>query len=77
MMAVLQESQALLADGFDSALIGYTNGLKCVAVYDYDKCVQVFMTRDGMTREEAIEFMEYNVVDSYHGEKTPVFITLA
>ena len=47
-----------------------------VAVYDYDVCVQILMERDSMTIEDAVEWMEYNVVGSYVGDKTPVFISL-
>jgi hypothetical protein len=32
------------------------------------------MTREEMTHEEAIEWMEYNVVGSYVGEYTPIFV---
>jgi hypothetical protein len=27
-----------------------------------------------MTREEAIEFMDFNVVGAWHGESTPIFL---
>ena len=63
-METLQESEALLADGFESALIGHTQGPYVVAVYDYDMCVHILMERDGMSCLDAIEFMEYNVVGS-------------
>ena len=66
--------EALLADGFDEALVGiarqFTNTL---ALYSYDKCVEILMRRDGMSHEGAIEFMEYNVVGAWVGENTPAF----
>jgi hypothetical protein len=31
------------------------------------------MTRDGMTQEEAHEFIEYNIEGAYMGNHTPVF----
>jgi hypothetical protein len=31
---------------------------------------------DNMTYEQAVEYMEYNVVGGSVGDKTPVFITL-
>lgn len=73
----LVDNEALLADGFEEALIGNTQGNNIVAVYDYERCVQVLMERDSMTATDAIEFMEFNVVGSYVGEKTPVFISIA
>ena len=45
--------------GFENAQIGVTDDK---LVYDYDKCVEIFMEREGWEEEEAIEWMEYNVV---------------
>ena len=63
----------LKADGLDKAVIGVCRckGREDVLAYDYEKCVQIFVERDGMTDEEAREFMEFNVVDAYMGEMTP------
>ena len=35
------------------------------------------MKRDKMTEEEAVEFFQHNVVGSYVGEKTPIFVVLS
>ena len=43
----------------ENAQIGVTDDK---LVYDYDKCVEIFMEREGWEEEEAIEWMEYNVV---------------
>jgi len=65
----------LFADGFEDAFIGLgAHFNRIVAVYDYDKCIEVLRVRDGMTREEAIEFFQYNVLDAWMGEHTPVFL---
>jgi len=67
--------EALLADGFDSALVGVVRQFtKTVALYNYDACVEILMSRDEMTQEDAIEFMEYNVVGAWVGENTPAFV---
>ena len=63
---------ALFADGFDAAIIGYD--ANCTVVYDYDKCMKILMKRDSMTEHEAHEFMEFNVVNAYVGDFTPIFI---
>ena len=64
------------ADGFDEAIIGYTRiaGRKDVLAYDYWKCIDILKERDGMSAEEAIEYMEFNVIGAYVGELTPAFI---
>jgi len=69
--------EALLADGFEDALVGYGRRVNYpVAIYDYDKCLEVMVERDGMTEEEAIEFFDFNVGGAYVGENTPVFLML-
>ena len=34
------------------------------AIYNYIECVKIFMEREGWSEDEAIEWMEYNVVCS-------------
>ena len=34
------------------------------------------MERDKMTKQEAVDFMEFNVIGAYVGLNTPVFIML-
>ena len=64
---------SITADGLDDAIIGFCSASGTV-VYDYDKCLKIFMKRDGMEKHEAHEYMEFNVVCAYVGELTPIFI---
>lgn len=68
--------KALLANGLEDALIGYTlnHHHAHVAVYDYNKCVRVLVKRDGMTSEEAEECLHFNTLDAYVGDNGPLFI---
>lgn len=68
--------EALLADGFESALVGIVQrcSLGPLALYSYTKCIDILIDRDGMTYEEAIEYMDYNVLGAYMGENTPMFL---
>jgi hypothetical protein len=68
--------EALLADGLEAGFIGYTTNHHhaVVAVYDYDKCVQALVDRDGMTHEEADEYLEFNTLGAYVGENGPLFV---
>ena len=68
----------LLADGFDDAFIGMTEvfGRPPLATYDRDKCIKILIERDGMTKDDAIDFFNYNVTGSWVGEETPAFITI-
>lgn len=66
-----------MAEGLDDALIGFGEQAgQTVAVYDCEKCVEIFMQRDGMDRDEAEEHMSYNVAGTYLPGQTPVFVTL-
>jgi hypothetical protein len=66
------EETFLVADGFDDAIIGIDeeNGK---IVYDIDKVITILM-RDDMSMDEAYEFYYYNIVGSYVGDNTPIFI---
>ena len=68
--------EALLADGFNDAIMGMCHqfGQEPVVAYDYEKCLKILESRDKMTPDEAREYMEYNVVGAYMGLYTPVFI---
>jgi hypothetical protein len=69
---------ALLADGLEDAFVGYTVNFHHahVAVYDYGKCVQILVNRDGMTEEEAEECLEFNTLSAYVGENGPLYVVM-
>jgi len=70
-----EEVECWVAEGLDDALMGYGEQAgQTVAVYDYDKCLEIFMQRDGMDREEAAEHMSYTVAGTHLPGKTPVFL---
>ena len=66
---------ALFCDGHDEDLIGMCTrfGMEPVAAYDYDKFIARLM-RQGMSREAAVEWFEFNTLGAWAGEGTPVFI---
>ena len=77
--------EALLADGFEDALIGTVelwmpsgNGAapRTLALYDKAKCIDILVKRDGMSPDEAFEYLEYNTLGAYAGENTPAFATI-
>lgn len=71
--------EALLADGLEAAYIGYTvnHHHAVVAVYDYDKCVELLVWRDEISHEEADEFLQFNTLGAYVGKNGPLFIQRA
>ena len=66
---------ALIANGFDDAIIGIVEryGMNPVVLYNKDKCLKILQKRDGMSESEAIDFYYYNIVGAYMGEHTPCF----
>lgn len=72
------DEEMVLADGFDDAIIGYVEiaGGSTLALYDREKCIKVLMQRDKMSRADANEFFDFNVVGSYVGDRTPAFATI-
>ena len=67
----------ILYDGLEDALIGtasvwHPDGSRVErAVYQGEKIVDVYMSQ-GMSDEEAIEFINYNTDGGYLGEDTPI-----
>lgn len=72
----MKDNKPLLAEGFDSAVLGMSRGTlgEDVAVYSIDRCIDVLVKRDGMSEDEAIEYMNFNVLDAYLGPMTPIFV---
>ena len=58
---------------YESAIIGVTYDNR--VVYDYDKMVADLMATDGMSLEEAMEFIDYNTIRALsYFESAPVII---
>ena len=68
--------EAVVFDGpsFDEAIVGVTD--ESQVVYDYDKMVRCLQDQDGMTEEEAIEFIEFNTIRAlpYAGPHAPIIM---
>ncbi len=65
----------LFCDGLDPGLIGAVRIFnKIVALYDYDKCVDHLIERDGSDYEMVTEYLEFNTLGAYVGEHTPGFL---
>ena len=66
--------QALLADGFHEALLGI-DVVDYIAVYDYEKCIDILIGQ-GMEEDDAIEYMDFNVLGAKMGEYTPRYVKI-
>ena len=65
------EEEFLRADGFDEAIIGVEeNSMRLI--YSVTKCLEIIEAQ-GLPYEDALEHYNYNILDCYMGEKTPIF----
>jgi len=67
----------LKAEGYDEAIMGIVQraGQEPVILYDTDKILEILISRDEMTEDEAIEFFEFNIIGAWVGEQTPAFFS--
>lgn len=70
------DESALLMDGFDEAFIGFSRRINepILAVYSWEKMVDLLIQRDEMEYEEAVEYIDYNVIGAWVGEQTPIVV---
>lgn len=73
-MNVLDDCDILAAEGFDSAIVGSDMESGRI-IYAESLCIKILQERDGMSEEQALEFMDYNVYGAYVGEGKPIFLT--
>ena len=68
------DEEVILFDGLDDALIGWSRPMNSptLAVYDYNLMVELIVGRDGCTVDDAIEFVDFNVIGMYVGPGTPI-----
>jgi hypothetical protein len=59
---------------YDDALVGVTEDGR--AVYDFDKMIDWLVKTEGMTVDEAVEWIEYNTIRAlpYAGPEAPVIM---
>ena len=70
------DESTMLMDGFDEALIGFAERINTplLAVYDWNKMVDVLVERDGLEYEEAVEYISYNCAGAWVGDRTPMIL---
>lgn len=68
--------EALLADGFDHCILGVAEGFSfSEPVVIYDKELILNTLGEAMSSDEAVEYYHFNILGSYVGEKTPIYMT--
>lgn len=66
------KEEPLLITGADSAIIGWIArcGDAPIVIYSYEKLVKHFKS-DGMTEDEAEEWISHNILGAWAGKATP------
>jgi hypothetical protein len=65
--------EAIIWDNLDEAIVGYSSDF--VAVYDIDKMRDCLLKQHSeWTDEDALEWIDYNILTAYVGEYTPLHI---
>lgn len=67
------EETFLTPDGLINALVGVDEKTMRLT-YSSKEIINILMTDDGMTEEDALEHFYYNIKGAYVGEKTPIYI---
>lgn len=74
--AVEGEASLIFVEGHDDAILGVAErDGESFVVYNQAKVIRTLCRRDGMDRQGAIEFFEYNIAGTWMGERTPIFLT--
>ena len=70
-----EESIVLDPEGLDDGIIGISHDGR--VVYSYNRLIAAFMEHEGMTYEEAVEWIDYNTLRAipYMGEFAPIIMT--
>lgn len=76
LVEMTDDEELLFADGFDEALLGVATrcGQPPLVVYDRQKCIDLLISRDGMSEEEAEEYFSFNTEGAWVGDRTPIFV---
>ena len=61
---------------FDDAIVGLVQRIGMdVICYDKEKVLELLCVKEGMSYEDAVEHFEYNIIGSWVGDTTPVFLS--
>jgi hypothetical protein len=70
LIEIYPEESFIKADGFDDAIIGVEESSMRL-IYSVSKCIDILC--NDMSLEHACEYFNFNVRDTYVGDKTPIW----
>jgi hypothetical protein len=63
---LIHAEDAIQFDGLDYAIVGVSH--TGYYIYDFERMVDIFIERDGMTMDEAYEWIDFNVMGVNAGQ---------
>ena len=70
-------SDLMFSVNFDNTIIGVSMGISCgtKVVYDAEEMARTLVVSEGITEQEAWEYLEFNTFNAYAGDNTPIFVS--
>jgi hypothetical protein len=68
----ITDDSLILIEGFDYAIVGISEYPREVIIYDYWKCLEILMVRDGKSEDDAIEELD-DTIAGCTTEHDPIF----
>ena len=70
-------SDLMFSVNFDNTIIGVSMGISCgtKVVYDAEEMARTLVVSEGITEQEAWEYLEFNTFNAYVGDNTPIFVS--
>ena len=69
------DEELLFADCFDDAIVGVSCGMEEPrVVYSVEKMIDTLIKEHNMEADEANEFIEFNTIFAWVGDRTPIYI---
>ena len=72
-----ENDEVVIFEGLDMAIVGTVSrcGFATVLCYSRDRIREILMVRDGMDRQAAEEFIDFNIAGMYAGPQTPMLLS--
>lgn len=65
----------LLADGFERAFLGIgEHDGKSIPIYSVKRAIRILIERDGMSYDDAREYLDFNVLSAFISDPMPIWI---
>ena len=76
---IYHDDEVVVLEAFQDAFLGFAERNDfpgAVACYDKSVVFQILTSKYGLDNTEAVDFFEANILGSWLGEATPVFVTV-